>query len=64
MNEAQSQYLEKAQRSLIVAQQNEESGFSEFVLSRDYYTIFYVASAFLEEDALSFDKHSAVIESI
>lgn len=64
MNEAQSQYLEKAKRSLMAARQNAESGFPEFALSRAYYTMFYVASAFLEEDGLSFDKHSAVIESI
>lgn len=61
MNLVQAQYLEKAKRSLIVARQNEESGFSEFALSRAYYTMFYVASAFLEGDGLSFGKHSAVI---
>ena len=61
MNLVQAQYLEKAKRSLIVARQNEESGFPEFALSRAYYTMFYVASAFLEGDGLSFGKHSAVI---
>ncbi|NJN71746.1 MAG: HEPN domain-containing protein [Limnothrix sp. RL_2_0] len=61
MNRTQAQYLEKAKRSLLVARQNKESGFPEFALSRAYYTIFYVASAFLEGDGLSFGKHSAVI---
>jgi len=61
MNETQEQYLEKAKRSLIVARQNEQSGFPEFALSRAYYTMFYVASAFLEGEGLAFGKHSAVI---
>jgi uncharacterized protein (UPF0332 family) len=61
MNQTQAQYLEKAKRSLMAARQNVESGFPEFALSRAYYTMFYVASAFLEGDDLSFGKHSAVI---
>lgn len=61
MNRIQAQYLEKAKRSLAVAQQNLEAGFPEFALSRAYYTMFYIASAFLEGDGLSFGKHSAVI---
>lgn len=63
MNEAQVQYLEKARRSLIVARQNKEAGFPEFALSRAYYTMFYVASAFLEGKGLAFGKHSAVISA-
>ena len=61
MNQVQAQYLEKAKRSLAVARQNLEAGFPEFALSRAYYTMFYIASAFLEGDGLSFGKHSAVI---
>ena len=61
MNQVQAQYLEKARRSLAVARQNLKSRFPEFALSRAYYTMFYVASAFLEGDGLSFGKHSAVI---
>ena len=61
MNQTQAQYLEKAKRSLMVARQNEQSGFPEFALSRAYYTMFYVASAFLEGEGLAFGKHSAVI---
>ena len=36
MNRVQTQYLEKARRSLAAARQNLEGGFPEFALSRAY----------------------------
>lgn len=61
MNEVQQKVLEKAQKSIEVAKQINDTGYPEFAVSRAYYTMFYVASAFLEESDLSYGKHSAII---
>lgn len=61
MNPVQRQFLDKAQRSLEAAKQMNESGFADFAVSRAYYAMFYVASAFLEKDHLSYGRHSAII---
>ena len=61
MNEVQQKFLEKAQKSLEVAKQINQTGYPEFAVSRAYYTMFYVASAFLEGEDLSYSKHSAII---
>ena len=61
MNEAQQKFLEKARKSLEVAKQINESGYHEFAVSRAYYSMFYLASAFLEGENLSYGKHSAII---
>ncbi|MDB9494659.1 HEPN domain-containing protein [Spirulina major CS-329] len=61
MNAVQQKFLEKACRSLEAARQMNESGFPEFAVSRAYYTMFYVASAFLEGDRLAYGRHSAII---
>ena len=53
--------LEKAQRSLTGANILIESDLAELAVSRAYYAMFYVASAFLLEKGLSFSSHSAVI---
>ena len=63
MNEIQRKFLEKAQKSLAVARQINETGYAEFAVSRAYYTMFYVASAFLEKESLSYGKHSAIISA-
>jgi uncharacterized protein (UPF0332 family) len=36
-------------------------GYPSFSVSRSYYTMFYLATALLEKENLSFSKHSAVI---
>lgn len=61
MNETQQKFLEKARKSLEVAKQINESGYHEFAVSRAYYSMFYLASAFLEGENLSYGKHSAII---
>lgn len=53
--------LEKAARSLQAAKLLNKQGLAEFAVSRAYYAMFYVASAFLEGEGLSFSRHSAVI---
>jgi len=61
MTPEQQGLLEKATRSLQAARLLNEEGLAEFATSRAYYTMFYVASAFLEGEGLSFARHSAVI---
>jgi uncharacterized protein (UPF0332 family) len=63
MNEIQRKFLEKAQKSLDVAKQINNTGYAEFAVVRAYYTMFYVASAFLEGEDLSYSKHSAIISA-
>jgi len=61
MNQEQIKLLDKAAKSLEVAIQINESGYPEFSASRSYYSMFYIAEAFLLKEGLSFSKHSAVI---
>ena len=61
MNTEQGELLTKATRSLEAARVLLQTGFPEFAASRAYYTMFYVAEAFLEGEGLSYSKHSAVI---
>ncbi len=61
MNNTQQKLLEKARKSLEVAKQINDNGYPEFAVSRAYYTMFYIASAFLESDNLTYGKHSAII---
>lgn len=61
MNDTQKKFLEKAQKSLEVAKQINNSGYPEFAISRAYYNMFYIASAFLEGQNLNYGKHSAII---
>lgn len=53
--------LKKAQESLDAARLLLEEGFVDIAAGRAYFTMFYVAQAFLLTDDLSFSKHSAVI---
>lgn len=61
MNDTQQKFLEKARKSLEVAKQINENDYPEFAVSRAYYTMFYIASAFLESENLTYGKHSAII---
>lgn len=61
MTPAQQALLQKAVRNLQAAKVLNETNLAEFAASRAYYTMFYVASAFLEGDNLVFSRHSAVI---
>ena len=53
--------LQKAQRSFDGSRLMVENGFYEFAVSRAYYTMFYVAEAFLLSQGRSFSSHAAVI---
>jgi uncharacterized protein (UPF0332 family) len=61
MTPEQQILLDKAVRSLQAARELNKTGFSEFAASRAYYAMFYVATAFLEGEGLSYARHSAVI---
>jgi uncharacterized protein (UPF0332 family) len=61
LTEDQQELLEKARSSLDAAKWLLEGTYPDFAASRIYYTMFYVAQAFLEGEGLAFSKHSAVI---
>ncbi len=63
MNEVQRKLIDKATKSLEAAGQILSLNYPEFAVSRAYYTMFYIASAFLEGENLSYGKHSAVISA-
>jgi uncharacterized protein (UPF0332 family) len=61
MTPEQATLLRKADDSLRAAKMLEADGLHDFAASRAYYSMFYVAQAFLLGDGLSFSSHSAVI---
>lgn len=61
MKKEQKQLLDKALDSLNAAEILFNDEYYEFCVSRTYYTMFYIAQAFLLGLDLSFSKHSAVI---
>ncbi len=61
MTPEQQKLLEKATRSLKAARELNSKGFPDFAASRTYYAMFYIATAFLQGEGLSYSKHSAVI---
>lgn len=63
MTSEQQALLEKAARSLQAAKVLNQENLPEFAASRAYYTMFYIASAFLEGEGLAFSRHSAVISA-
>lgn len=63
MKDEQLQLLLKARQSLDAAKMLLNENYSDFAASRAYYTMFYIAEAFLEGEGMSFSKHSAVISA-
>ena len=61
MTDEQRDLLLKAQNSLEAAKLLLANNFPDYATSRAYYSMFYIAEAFLEGEGLSFSKHSAVI---
>lgn len=61
MNDEQQKLLLKAQQSLEAAKLLLRNEYADYATSRAYYAMFYIASAFLEGERLTFSKHSAVI---
>jgi uncharacterized protein (UPF0332 family) len=63
VTDEQRELLLKAQQSLEAAKLLLNNNYSDYATSRAYYTMFYIAEAFLEGDGLSFSKHAAVISA-
>ncbi len=57
----QQKFIEKAKESLLASEILAENKFYNFAGARAYYTMFYIAEAFLWEKGLTFSSHSAVI---
>jgi uncharacterized protein (UPF0332 family) len=57
----QAALIQKARDSLRGAKLLAKEGLHDFAASRAYYTMFYVAEAFLLGEGVSFSKHSATI---
>lgn len=60
MKQSTRELLEKAERSLQTAESLEKSEDYEFIASRAYYAMFYVAEALLNEKEMSFKKHGSL----
>ena len=63
MNQEQRLLLEKAQRSLKGAKLMVDNALPELAVSRAFYAMFYIASAFILGAGLSYSSHSAVISA-
>ncbi len=63
MNDEQKQLLEKARESLKAAKILLENELPDFATARAYYTMFYIAQAFLLTEKLTFSSHAAVISA-
>jgi uncharacterized protein (UPF0332 family) len=61
MTPEQLALLKKASDSLRAARLLANQAFFDFAASRAYFTMFYVAEAFLLDQGLAFSSHSAVI---
>lgn len=61
MKPKSQQLIAKAKQSYHAARVLAEQGFYDFAGSRAYYTMFYIAEAFLWENDLTFASHAAVI---
>ena len=63
MTPRQTELLNKAKESLLASKLLFENNFYDYSVSRAYYTMFYIAEAFLEGEEKNFSSHSAVISA-
>jgi len=63
MNLIQEGFIKRAKESLKAAELLLKEELFEISASRAYYTMFYIAEAYLFEEDLTFSKHSAVISA-
>lgn len=61
MTPEQESLVSKARNSLKAARLLANEEMYDFAISRAYYTMFYIAEAFLMKEELAFSKHSTVI---
>lgn len=63
MTPEQEMLVQKAHESTSAAELLLREGYTEFAVSRSYYTMFYIAQALLLERELTFSSHAAVISA-
>ncbi len=63
MTDEQLELLLKARQSLSAARLLLENGYPDYAASRAYYSMFYIAEAFLAAEGMSFSSHAAVISA-
>jgi len=63
VTEDQLELLLKARQSLSAARLLLNGGYPEYAVSRAYYSMYYIAEAFLEGEGMSFSSHAAVISA-
>lgn len=63
MKEEQFLLLNKAQESIKAAKILLSNNLADFAVTRAYYTMFYVAQAFLLKEELSYSSHAGVISA-
>ncbi|WP_204137434.1 HEPN domain-containing protein [Halomicronema sp. CCY15110] len=56
-------FIAKAHESLAASRLLTANGLHDFAASRAYYTMFYIAEAFLWSKGLSFSSHAAVVSA-
>jgi len=61
MNEEIQRLLDRAEESIVTAEEILAKGHSEFAVSRAYYAMFYCAEALLYSKDLGYSKHSSTI---
>jgi uncharacterized protein (UPF0332 family) len=61
MTSEEQKFIRKAKESLLASEILAENKLYNFAASRAYYTMFYIAEAFLWQQGLTFPSHSAVI---
>lgn len=61
MTDEQLELLLKARQSLSAARLLLENSYLDYAASRAYYSMFYIAEAFLAGEGMSFSSHAAVI---
>lgn len=61
MNPDLAAFISKAKESLVASKLLAANQLYDFAGSRAYYTMFYIAEAFLWQQGLSFSSHAAVI---
>ena len=63
MTDEQLDLLLKARQSLSAARLLLENGYPDYAAARAYYSMFYIAEAFLAGEGMSFSSHAAVISA-
>ena len=63
MTPEQAALIKKAEESLRAARLLAKDDLYDFAVSRAYYTMFYIAEAYLLEKKVAYSKHSAVISA-